>query len=163
MYGFFHPVPKLEVIEGRRAHVFKCQNHSCKTAIRHFLDKGDARSTGNMRRHVKKCWGIAARDAADSAKKFDDVKKLVRGILRDGTITDAFEKKGMGKPTYSNRPLTRAETKAAFVRWVCESLRPFDIVKDVYFLVLMKTGRLALYIPSPSTVSRDVRLVFART
>jgi len=65
----------------------------------------------------------------------------------------------MSKP-WSNRPLTHAETKAAIVRWVCESLCPFDIVKDTYFLVLMKTGRPGLYIPSPLTVSRDVRLVF---
>lgn len=47
--------------------------------------------------------------------------------------------------------------------WVSKSLRPFDIVKDRAFQSLMKTGRPEYYIPSPSTVSRDVRQVFVRT
>jgi hypothetical protein len=51
--------------------------------------------------------------------------------------------------------------RAEIVRWVCESLRPFKIVEDRGFKILMKTGRPEYYIPSPSTVSRDVRLVFA--
>ena len=42
-------------------------------------------------------------------------------------------------------------------------MRPFEIVKDRGFLSLMKTGRPGYYVPSPSTVSRDVKQVFART
>lgn len=42
-------------------------------------------------------------------------------------------------------------------------MRPFTIIKDCGFQSLMKTGRPEYYIPSPSTVSRDVKLVFART
>jgi hypothetical protein len=53
--------------------------------------------------------------------------------------------------------------RAEVVRWVSESLRPFDVVKDRGFLSLMKTGRPEYYLPSPSTVSQDVKLVFART
>ena len=53
--------------------------------------------------------------------------------------------------------------RAEIVKWVCESLRPFVIVKDRGFQCLMKTGRPEYYIPSNLTVSRDVRLVFART
>jgi hypothetical protein len=49
------------------------------------------------------------------------------------------------------------------VRWVCEDLRPFQIVKDRGFRCLMKTGRPEIYIPSPETISRDVRLIYART
>ena len=41
-----------------------------------------------------------------------------------------------------------------------ESLRPFAIVEDRGFKSLMKTGRPEYYLPSKSTVSRDVRLVF---
>jgi hypothetical protein len=48
------------------------------------------------------------------------------------------------------------------VRWICESRRPFEIVNDLWFRDLMKTGRPEQYIPSPSTVSRDVKRVFAR-
>ena len=130
------------------------------------MDTKDACSTSNMRKHVKSChgWGKAVLDAADSAKNAEEVReKIVKGILRDGSITEAFERKSNGKPTYSNRPHTRTEVKAEIVRWVCESIRPFDIVYDVRFLVLMKTGWPEYYIPSPITVSRDVRLVFTRT
>lgn len=30
----------------------------------HYLDKGDTVSTGNMRWHIKKCWGAEAYNAA---------------------------------------------------------------------------------------------------
>jgi hypothetical protein len=53
--------------------------------------------------------------------------------------------------------------RSEIVRWVSESLRPFNIVKDQGFQSLMKTGRPEYYLQSPSTVSRDVRLVFVRT
>ena len=46
---------------------------------------------------------------------------------------------------------------------MAESIRPFSIVADRGFGCLMKTGRPFYYIPSPSTVSHDVLLVFART
>jgi hypothetical protein len=49
------------------------------------------------------------------------------------------------------------------VRWVCEDLRPFQIVKDRGFRCLMKTGRPEIYIPSPEMISRDVRLIYTRT
>lgn len=53
-----------------------------------------------------------------------------------------------------------AGRRAEIVRWVCESKRPYEIVSDRGFQSLIKTGRPHYYIPSPSTVSRDVRLVF---
>ena len=52
--------------------------------------------------------------------------------------------------------------RAEIVRWVAESKRPFQIVKDRGFQTLMKTGRPAYQIPSPETVSRDVKKVFVR-
>jgi hypothetical protein len=39
-------------------------------------------------------------------------------------------------------------------------MRPFNIVSDKHFQSLMKTGRPGYYIPSPSTVAHDVKLVF---
>jgi len=45
------------------------------------------------------------------------------------------------------------------VRWVSESMRPLKIVADRGFQSLMKTGQPGYY---SSTVSRDVKLVFAR-
>ena len=48
------------------------------------------------------------------------------------------------------------------VRWVAESMRPFSIVEDRGFRCLMKMGRPEYYLPSRSTVSRDVKDVFTR-
>ena len=54
-------------------------------------------------------------------------------------------------------------SSAEIVRWVSENARPFSIVSDRGFKSLMKTGRPEYYLPSPSTVARDVRHVFARS
>ena len=51
---------------------------------------------------------------------------------------------------------------AEIVRWVSESMRPFSIVEDRGFHSLMKTGRPEYYLPSASTVSRDVKEVFTK-
>ena len=48
------------------------------------------------------------------------------------------------------------------VRWVAESMRPFSVVEDRGFRSLMKTGRPEYYLPSRSTVSRDVKEVFKK-
>lgn len=52
--------------------------------------------------------------------------------------------------------------RAECVRWLSESLRPFEILEDRGFWSLMKTGRPQTYMPSASTASRDTKLVFAR-
>lgn len=49
---------------------------------------------------------------------------------------------------------------AEIVRWVSENKRPFSIVNDTKFQLLMKTGRPEYHIPSAETVSRDVKNVF---
>jgi hypothetical protein len=46
---------------------------------------------------------------------------------------------------------------------VSKSMRPFGIVEDDGFKVLMKTRRPEYYIPSPRTVARDVNHVFQAT
>ena len=43
-----------------------------------------------------------------------------------------------------------------------ESIRPFSIVEDRGFQALMKTGRPEYYLPSKSTVSRDVKEVYKK-
>ena len=72
----------------------------------------------------------------------------------------AFEWKGKGKVKYSHRQHTKTKARAEIVRWVAESKRPFKIVVDRGFQSLMKTGRPEYYIPSPTTVSWDVKKVF---
>ncbi|KAF8546590.1 hypothetical protein OG21DRAFT_1479656 [Imleria badia] len=153
VYAFFDPTPTIRVIDGRRAHEFQCCARSCKVKIRRYLDTKDARSTGNLRKHVKVCWGEEVLKAADEAKHANDVRtNIVGGILRNGSITAAFERNGKGDITYKHMQHTRAETRAEIIRWVAEDLRPYQI-----------TGRPEYYLPSPETVSRDVRQVFVHT
>ncbi|TFY76906.1 hypothetical protein EWM64_g7107 [Hericium alpestre] len=57
MYAFFDRVPTIDYVKDRKCHIFKCSVKGCRQTIRHYLDTGDAQSTGNMHKHVKKCWG----------------------------------------------------------------------------------------------------------
>jgi hypothetical protein len=164
IYAFFGPEPLIEHVEGRRCHAFQCLAKHCKQksrSVRRYLDTSDAKSTSNLRKHAKKCWGNEIVATADKAKTATEVRDTtVKGYLDPQSITAAFERKGKGKVTYSYRQHTKTEAKAEIVRWVCESMRPFDIVEDRGFRSLMKTGRPEYYIPSRSTVSRDVKQVF---
>ncbi|KAG2028980.1 hypothetical protein BDR03DRAFT_805145, partial [Suillus americanus] len=110
---------------GRLAHEFKCLGKSCKATMRRYLNKKDARSTGNMRKHVRACWGEDILVAADNTKDANEAcVKIVGGFLRNGSITTSFERKGKGQVTYSHRQHTCAKTRAEIVKWVAESLRP---------------------------------------
>ncbi|THH16129.1 hypothetical protein EW146_g4452 [Bondarzewia mesenterica] len=161
IYAFFEPKPTIEYIAGRCCHSFKCLSKSCKKWIRRYLDKADTTSISNMSKHVASCWRSAVLEDVMSFKTADDAHDSVVKTLWTGTITEAFEQKGKGKVTYSHRQHTKSETRAEIICWVSESLRPFNIVNDRGFNCLIKMGRPEHYIPSPSTVSRDVRLVFA--
>ncbi|KAG2335774.1 hypothetical protein BDR05DRAFT_953832 [Suillus weaverae] len=59
VYASFDPTPRITEVGGRCAHEFKCCAKGCKATIRRFLDKKDVQSMGNMRKHVKSCWGIS--------------------------------------------------------------------------------------------------------
>lgn len=112
--------------------------------------------------HARSCWGDEAVETAKSARDLDEVHKIISSIVKNGSITAVFERK-TDVVTYSHRPFTRIETRTELVKWFAENLRPFRLVKDRGFLVLMKMGRPGYYIPSLSTVSHDVKVVFART
>ena len=164
IYAFFLPTPVIEYIQGRRCHAFQCAAKSCQHSVRRFLDTGDAKSTGNMQKHAKKCWSAEVIASADKAKNANEVRlTTVKGSLDPQTIMAAFERTGKGKVKFSHRQHTKTESRAEIVRWVAESKRPFSIVSDRGFQSLMKTGRPEYYIPSPVTVSRDVKMVFANT
>ncbi|KAH7903433.1 hypothetical protein BJ138DRAFT_976062, partial [Hygrophoropsis aurantiaca] len=144
VYAFFHPDPLIEYVDGRRVHVFKCAAKSCKHRVRRYLDTGDATSTGNLRKHVKSCWGEEVLDATKGQTAAAAREGIVKNYLQTGTITAAFERKGKGKVTFSHRQHTKTESRLALT-------------------LIAWTGRPEYYIPSSSTVSRDVKLVFART
>jgi hypothetical protein len=101
----------------------------------------DAQSTGNMHKHAKTCWGDDVLNTTGSTANADEIwTKIVGGILRNGSITKSFERKGNGKRTYSNQPLSCADIKAEIICWVSICLWPFEIVNDEEFNFLMKTG-----------------------
>ena len=171
-------------MKGRRTHTFICgATHCCGTSrhVRRFLDTKDAKSTSNLRRHALKCWGEDNVDAAHS-RPADEVHEATKGGSVSGSIMAAFKWKGKGKVHYSHRQHTRTETRyvykltrgksvtqwnvlnrAEIVRWVAESSRLLNIVKDRRFQNLMKTGRPEYWLPSPSMSAHDVKLVFAKT
>ncbi|KAG1771399.1 hypothetical protein EV702DRAFT_977414, partial [Suillus placidus] len=112
IYAFFEPVPAVEYTGGRRAHIFKCMGKGCKQRDRRYLDKGDAKSTSNMTKHVKSCWGKPAYQAAQDARTANSARTtVVQGILTTNSITASFKRKGKGKVTYSHRQHTKTETK----------------------------------------------------
>ncbi|KAI0267519.1 hypothetical protein BGY98DRAFT_881633, partial [Russula aff. rugulosa BPL654] len=129
IYAFFRPDPLIVHVDGRRCHAFECIAKSCKHKTRvvwRYLDKGDAKSTGNLRKHTKRCWGNEVVAAADKAKTARDVcDATAKGFLDPQLITSAFKRSGKGKVSYSYRQFTKTESKAEIVRWVSESMRPF--------------------------------------
>ena len=104
---------------------------------------------------------------------------MVNDCTVNGSITKAFECKGKGT-TYSARPHSAAETQyvcslldlfkmtrlyfsAEIMHWVAENLRPYQFVSDRAFQCLMKTGQPGYYLSHPSTISCDVKVMFAGT
>ena len=114
----FRPEVLINYINGRRAHDFSCAAKQCKgrgknpRLIRRYLDTGDSKSTGSLRRHAKACWGEENVARADQAGDIDTAQNALKGaVLRDGSITAVFERSGKGKFTYSHRQHTKTETR----------------------------------------------------
>jgi hypothetical protein len=119
IYAFFHARPSIEIVNGRRCHEFICSASHCKgkgsrpRRVCRFLDTGDARSTSNLRKHAKQCWGADIIEKADEVRDQASVREGLAAAktLNDGTITAAFERKGKGKVTYLARQHTYKETR----------------------------------------------------
>src|SRR5215472_6497771 len=77
IYAFYEPVPEICYHKGRRYHLFTCMGKSCKFQCRRFLDKSDANSTRNLRRHVKRCWGNEVLQAAEASQSVDKAREEV--------------------------------------------------------------------------------------
>jgi hypothetical protein len=79
IYVFFKPTPMIEYIKDRRVHVFECNAKSCKgkgngRMVRRYLDTSDAKSTSNLRKHAKICWGEEVVASAD--KRISSLPKV---------------------------------------------------------------------------------------
>lgn len=119
IYAFFKEDPVIEYVKGRRCHTFVCGATHCKNktrAVRRFLDTSDATSTGNLRKHARKCWTDEAVQAADKATNAESLRETTsRRNLNPQSITASLERKGKGTVTYSHRQHTKLETRFVFV------------------------------------------------
>ncbi len=119
IYAFFHPIPSIVKVDGRRVHEFRCSATHCKgrgkdpRVVRRYLDKSDRNSTGNLRKHARQCWGddiiLGADTCGDIASTREALSKATK--LKDGSITTAFERKGKGKVTFSHRQHDTTQTR----------------------------------------------------
>ena len=116
VYIFFKPTPLIEYIKDRCVHVFECNAKHCKgkgngRMVRRYLDTGDAKSTSNLRKHAKICWGEETVAAADQTRDIDAAREALKKI-KDGSITEAFERVAKkGKLSYSHRQHTTTESR----------------------------------------------------
>lgn len=112
IYAFYKPIPDIDYVSGRKCHTFQCAAKSCTHKICRYLDKGDAQSTSNLRKHVIHCWGSDIVETASEAKNASVVRdSILPGYKKNGLITAAFERKGHGKVLYSHRTHTQTETR----------------------------------------------------
>ncbi|KAJ7728787.1 hypothetical protein B0H14DRAFT_2409936, partial [Mycena olivaceomarginata] len=151
---------------GKRHHVFTCAARNCKHTIARNQTTKDLNSTKNLCMHAKKCWGEENVLAAEKVKSLGEARKLLteNSRVRNQQLTDIFKAHAAaGGESYSHVPWTNEQSRAEQVRWVSESLRPFAIAKDRGYRRLMKSGRPSAYISSPTTIARDVKLLFNKT
>ena len=82
--------------------------------VRRYLDTSDAKSTGNLRKHAKICWGEEAVTAADNTKDVRAAREVIGKMKSvDSSITAAFKFKRIAKDkvTYSHRQHTTTEAR----------------------------------------------------
>src|SRR5260370_27600099 len=94
VYTFFKPTPNIKYNDGRKMHEFTCLQKHCHQKIVRYLDTKDAQSTGNMHRHVKKCWGKGVLTVAESAKDANEARsRIIHGFLKTEKLTEMYERK----------------------------------------------------------------------
>lgn len=111
VYAFFKPNVSIEYIKGRCVHVFRCANTGCKQQVRRYHGTGDTKSTGNLRKHVKSCWGAEALHAADLKDSAVNAQGEVRTYRRTHDIKVAFGNVGKKTVSFSTRQHTPSETR----------------------------------------------------
>ena len=82
--------------------------------VRRYLDTSDAKSTGNLRKHARVCWGVETVASADETRNVDAAREALKKI-KDGSITEAFKRVAMGKVTYSHRQHTTTQSRCVWV------------------------------------------------
>jgi hypothetical protein len=82
--------------------------------VRRYLDTTDAKSTGNLRKHARICWGVETVAAADETRNIGHALEALSKV-KDGSITEAFQRMGKGKVTYSHRQHTTTQSRCVNV------------------------------------------------
>jgi len=106
IYAFFKPTPLIECVGGRRVHVFECIAETCKARgkkarqVNRYLDKADARSTSNLRKHAKVCWGPEVVETGDRTKNIEATRAVVAGIASRKSSPSVLEGTDKGKLSY---------------------------------------------------------------
>ncbi|KAJ7050239.1 hypothetical protein C8F01DRAFT_1001087, partial [Mycena amicta] len=157
IYAFYHGDVAIEYRKGQLHHVFTCAARNCKKKIARNQTTMDKHSTQNLRSHAKKCWGEDNILAAEKVQNLNEARRVLRASTgaTNQRLTDIFKAHAVNDgETFSHVPLTKEQSRC---------LRPFCIVKDRAYRFLMKSGRPSTYIPSPSTVARDVNELFTKT
>ena len=111
VYAFFEPDQGIEFIDGRTVHVFKCANTGCRHLVRRYLTSRDKTSTNNLRKHVRKCWGVEALEAADQTSTMANAKDCVERYRRTGNLKVAFGAAGKKTFRYSTIQHSPTETR----------------------------------------------------
>jgi len=110
IYVFFQTIPDIEYINRRLVYVFKCVAKYCKGChgrlVCQYQDTSDTKSTGNLCKHAKVCWGKNTVKANDDTKDVRSARQALAGLKTtsvNGSITATFEQFAKGKVTYSHR------------------------------------------------------------
>jgi hypothetical protein len=84
--------------------------------VRRYLDTTDAKSTGNLRKHAKICWGEEVVAAADETRDVRAAREALGKMkMKDGSILEAFERVAKSKVTYSHRQHTTTESRCVVI------------------------------------------------
>ena len=157
VYSFFKDNVTIHYDKEKRLyHFFPCAAPRCKTSqggVRHYQDKKDKNSTANLKHHAERCFGEDIVKAAFEGKTFTGTT--------DGSIFQAFARRGQEPVTMSHRSLTNPEACARLVKWIVEDARPVRIARDRELVKLLSAGRPHLVVPSAATITRDIKAVFA--
>ncbi|KAH9957491.1 hypothetical protein BC827DRAFT_1137886 [Russula dissimulans] len=161
VYGFFKVKVEIKYEDNCKYHYFKCAARHCKGkgGVCRYQDSQDHAAMSNLKTHAVRCFGTDAVDAA-----FKKGPSTTPGT----SIFGAFAQLGHQPVSFSHRAHTIDETRVAsfplahIAQWCAKSNWPMNIVRDHQFKVLMKTGRPGTMIPSPMTVSCNIKIVFER-
>ena len=89
-------------------HVFECNAPNCKgkangRKVRRYLDTTDAKSTSNLCKYAKICWGEEPVAAADTTKDVHAAREALNKY-KDSSITAAFQRVSQKKNCLQSSP-----------------------------------------------------------